>query len=235
MTLPVRTKAMQRPGQRVSRLLLSLVAAGIVSLTALGCEESRAPAKTPTATGDTPPKTSGEPATANANAAPTAPDATATATADAASNATATPAGKAEQPVAEPAASPAVEDSSTRNISFDRIKFDLKANADYKPEMLTPEIKALDGKNVRIRGFMFPSFKPTGLTEWVLVRDNLQCCFGGNAILYDCIIVDMKPGKSTDYTTRPVAVEGTFTIKDWFDIDGVRRAIYHLDGESVRF
>ncbi|HEY2838867.1 MAG TPA: hypothetical protein VGJ26_06950 [Pirellulales bacterium] len=136
---------------------------------------------------------------------------------------------------AAPNAAPPSSDGATRNITFDKIKFEMKSNVDYKPELLTPEVKALDGQNVRIRGFMFPSFKPTGLTEWVLVRDNLQCCFGGNAILYDCIIVDMKPGKSTDYTTRPVAVEGKFNIRDWFDLDGVRRAIYHLDGESVRF
>ena len=215
------------PRESVPGLLLTLSAVGIVSLAALGCESSRAPAKTPTTSGATTPETSSASGSAENKSTTSLPE-TATATPDAVP---ATPDTKTEQP----AAAPVAQDSSTRNITFDRIKFDLKANADYKPEMLTPEIKALDGKNVRIRGFMFPSFKPTGLTEWVLVRDNLQCCFGGNAILYDCIIVDMKPGKSTDYTTRPVAVEGTLTIKDWFDIDGVRRAIYHLDGESVRF
>lgn len=198
-------RASRRLGRRGAPMAAIAAVAALPLLAAAGCEASRAPAKSTPAVEST------------SNAAQSATAATASAP-------------QAEQPAAAP-----VVDTAVRNITFDKIKFDLKANADYKPEMLTPEIKALDGRNVRIRGFMFPSFKPTGLTEWVLVRDNLQCCFGGNAILYDCIIVDMKPGKSTDYTTRPVAVEGTFTVRDWFDTDGVRRAIYHLDGESVRF
>jgi hypothetical protein len=218
-------------GWRATGLLLALSVAGIVSLAALGCEESRAPAKTPTTSGASAKETQSTPESSDKTSTVGAPEVSPAATGAATSSSEV----KTEQGAAAPVAAPAVEDSSTRNISFDRIKFELKANADYKPEMLTPEIKALDGKNVRIRGFMFPSFKPTGLTEWVLVRDNMQCCFGGNAILYDCIIVDMKPGKSTDYTTRIVSVEGKFTIRDWFDLDGVRRAIYHLDGEAVRF
>jgi len=211
-----------------NRSYAGLLAAVVVACCAMGCEDSRAPAVSTTAQ---------TPATQT-------PDAQSPTTSSPAEQAPATgsPVGDAKTvapaaPVVEnpPVVAPAVVDATPRNISFDKIKFDLTSNADYKAEMLTPEIKALDNHNVRIRGFMFPSFKPTGLTEWVLVRDNLQCCFGGNAILYDCIIVDMKPGKSTDYTTRAVAVEGTFTIRDWFDTDGIRRAIYHLDGESVRF
>jgi hypothetical protein len=44
----------------------------------------------------------------------------------------------------------------------------------------------------------------------------------------------MKPGKSTDYSLYPVAVEGTFAIREMLDPDGKAVAIYHLDGDSVR-
>ena len=62
----------------------------------------------------------------------------------------------------------------------------------------------------------------------------MQCCFGPGAALYDCVVVDMKPGKSTDFTVRPVAVEGTFTLRDFLGPDGKHLAIYHLDGDAVR-
>jgi hypothetical protein len=62
----------------------------------------------------------------------------------------------------------------------------------------------------------------------------MECCFGPGAALYDCILVEMRPGKTTDYSTRPVAVEGTFSIQEMLDSEGKHLAIYHIDGDEVR-
>ncbi len=123
---------------------------------------------------------------------------------------------------------------ATVDITFDDIKFDIKPDAPFKREMLTKKIEDMAGKPVRIRGYILPSFQQSGLTQFVLVRDNQACCFGPGAALYDCIVVEMKPGKSTDFNLYPVAVEGTFSIKVLDDPDGKALAIYHLDGEAVR-
>jgi hypothetical protein len=145
-----------------------------------------------------------------------------------------------DQPAAEladsgPAAKPAdAKPAATADITFDDIKFDIQPDEPFERSMLTKKIENLSGKPVRIRGFILPSFQQTGLTQFVLVRDNLSCCFGPGAALYDCIVVEMKPGKSTDFNLYPVAVEGTFSIKELQDPDGNTMAIYHLDGESVR-
>ena len=123
------------------------------------------------------------------------------------------------------------------DITFDDIKFDIQPDEPFERSMLTEKIEKLSGRRIRIRGFILPSFQQTGLTQFVLVRDNLSCCFGPGAALYDCIVVEMEPGKSTDYSLYPVAVEGTFSIKEFKDLgdpDGKTLAIYHLDGESVR-
>jgi hypothetical protein len=136
-----------------------------------------------------------------------------------------------EQPASETAPAQA---ERTRDISFDDVKFDIEKGAEFKRSSLTAKIKALDGKPIRIRGYILPSFQQSGLTQFVLVRDNLSCCFGPGAAIYDCVIVEMKPGKSTDYSLYPVAVEGTFAIREMLDPDGKIVAIYHLDGESVR-
>jgi hypothetical protein len=120
-----------------------------------------------------------------------------------------------------------------RDITFDTIKFEMQKGDPFVRSMLTPQIEALHGKPVRIRGYILPSFQQTGITQFVLVRDNLQCCFGPGAALYDCIVVDMRPGKSADYTVRPVTVAGTFEIRELRDPDGKDLAIYHLDGDAV--
>lgn len=122
----------------------------------------------------------------------------------------------------------------TRDITFDDLKFDINKGDPFERSLLTDKIEALNGKPVCIRGFILPSFQQTGLTQFVLVRDNLSCCFGPGAAIYDCAIVEMKPGRSTDFSIYPVAVTGTFTIREMLDPDGKTVAIYHLDGEQVR-
>jgi hypothetical protein len=118
--------------------------------------------------------------------------------------------------------------------TFDDIKFDIQPDAPFFREMLTPEIEQLAGQRIRIRGWMLPTFQRKGITQFVLVRDNLECCFGPGAALYDCIMVEMIPGTSADFSTRSIAVEGTFTIKPFIGPGDRHLAIYHLDGESVK-
>lgn len=117
--------------------------------------------------------------------------------------------------------------------TFDDIRFDLKLGEKFKRSMLTKEIEALAGQRIRIRGYILPTPQKHGIQQFVLVRDNQECCFGPGAALYDCILVEMKPGTTADFTIRPIAVEGTFDIRE-FVIDGKDLAIYHLDGESAR-
>lgn len=129
----------------------------------------------------------------------------------------------------------AARPGETQEVTFDTIKLPLEKDQPFKRELLTPQVLALDGKPIRIRGYILPSFQQTGITQFVLVRDNLQCCFGPGAALHDCIIVEMKPGKSADYTVRPVSVEGKFTLAELVSPDdGKHLAIYHLDGEKVQ-
>lgn len=148
-----------------------------------------------------------------------------------------------------PAATPAAAVSETRirtpaksktaagvaEITFDDIKFDMKEKEDpFKREMLTPAIEALVGKKVRLRGYILPSFQQRGLTQFVLMRDNMECCFGPGAWIYDCVIVEMKPGTSTDFSVRPVAVDGTFEVSEFLDADGKHLAVYRIVGENVK-
>ena len=121
-----------------------------------------------------------------------------------------------------------------KNLTFDDIEFKMKKGAPFKRSMLGEKIEKLSSRSVRIRGYILPSFQQKGIKQFVLVRDNMECCFGPGAALYDCILVEMEAGKSTSYTVRPVSVEGTFTIKEYKGPDGKHLAIYHLAGRRVK-
>jgi hypothetical protein len=118
--------------------------------------------------------------------------------------------------------------------TFDDIRFDIKPGDPFRREMLPPAIAAMAGQQIRIRGFILPTPQKRGIRAFVLVRDNQECCFGPGAALYDCILVEMQPGKTTEFSIRPVAVEGTFDIKEVLGPDGKHLAIYHIDGESAK-
>ena len=140
---------------------------------------------------------------------------------------TAPPPPRAE-PVPPPAAGPPLE------ISFDDIKLDMQKGDPFTRDLLPRRVTDLERQRVRIRGYILPSFQQTGLTQFVLVRDNQECCFGPGAALHDCIVVRMRPGKSTSFSVRPVAVAGTFRVEELRGIDGRHLAIYALDGDEVR-
>lgn len=116
--------------------------------------------------------------------------------------------------------------------TFDDLRFEMKVGERFDRAMLSKEIETLHGQRIRIRGYILPTPQKHGITQFVLVRDNQECCFGPGAALYDCILVEMKSGKTADFTIRPIAVEGVFEIRE-FVIDGKHLAIYHLDAESA--
>ena len=85
-----------------------------------------------------------------------------------------------------------------------------------------------------LKGYIFPTLRKTGLNRIVLVRDNMECCFGPGAALFDCILVTMAPGKTAEYSIRPVAVEGTIRLEELQGgPDGRPLAIYQMVGEKV--
>lgn len=119
-------------------------------------------------------------------------------------------------------------------ITFDDLKFAMKKGDPFERSLLTPAIEKLHGRTVRVRGYMLPSFEQKGITQFVLVRDNMECCFGPGAALFDCVLIDMKPGATAKYSIRPVGVRGRFEISEFKGPDGKHLAIYRIVGEEVK-
>ncbi len=135
----------------------------------------------------------------------------------------------------KPLAEISVRASAARVVdsTFDDIKFEIAEDEAFERSMLTPKASRLLDRKIRIRGYMFPTLKNRGLKQFVLVRDNLECCFGPGAALFDCIVVHMNEGKTAEFSIRPIAVEGTFRFEEVLGPDGKPMAIYRLDGDSA--
>lgn len=123
-------------------------------------------------------------------------------------------------------------------ITFDDLKFDIEKGGEFKKEMITKEIEDLNKKTVKLRGFILPTsvFQQSGIKQFVLVRDNQECCFGPGAALYDCVIVEMQAGKTANFSTRVVSVKGKLEIdSESFQYpDGGHYAIYKMTAEEVK-
>jgi hypothetical protein len=145
-------------------------------------------------------------------------------------------AGDAPPAAAPPRQSPAsAGPERTEDVNFDDLKFDIERDAPFDPSLLTDAVKKLDGKLIRVRGFISPAtYQLKGITQFVLLRDNQQCCFGPGAYIYHNMMVEMEEGKSTSYVIRPITVEGRFSIKPWVGPDGKTWSIYHVRATSAR-
>jgi|GEM_PF-3469803 len=120
-----------------------------------------------------------------------------------------------------------------KEISFDDLVFEMEKGGKFERSMLTEKILQMNGEQIRIRGFIRPAFKETGISKFVFVRDNQECCFGPGAALYDCILVELGGEKTTDYTVRPITVLGTLYMKEFKGPDGNIWAIYRMKNASV--
>ena len=101
--------------------------------------------------------------------------------------------------------------------------------AEYFPEWLA----ALNGKQIRIRGWMYPTYVSEGLKEFTLARDNGICCFQRMPKIYDVIFVKLEEGQSSSYIDqRPFDVEGTFRIDNEGDGSELPR-LYKIENARV--
>lgn len=94
-------------------------------------------------------------------------------------------------------------------------------------------LRDLNGKKVRIRGYMKPGFSLTGIPRFTFVRDTGLCCFGPKGKIYDLINVTLKEGTTTEYIElRPFDVVGTFRI-DLREYDGEIAELYWIDDAAI--
>lgn len=73
---------------------------------------------------------------------------------------------------------------------------------------LHPDVKPLVDEPVFVKGFIYQTKQSRGLKSFVLLKDNGECCFGGDPQPYDMIGVRMVDGKTVDGVDGLVSVGG---------------------------
>ena len=97
------------------------------------------------------------------------------------------------------------------------------------------ELKALDGKEISIVGYMIPGEMEQGnVRDFMLVRDLLGCCFGGTPMPDEWIDVTMVEGAAAEYRPYlPMRVTGILTLGGEQDEAGFALGVYRLKGSVV--
>ncbi len=96
-------------------------------------------------------------------------------------------------------------------------------------------VAALDGERVEIVGYMIPEeWQRREVTEFMLVRDLLACCFGGAPQPDEWIHVSMKKGSGSPYFPFvAVSVTGTLRIEGIDDGAGYAAGCFRLEGTET--
>jgi len=111
---------------------------------------------------------------------------------------------------------------------------ELQPDPDKPGEVFPPAIQARDGEQVFIKGYIYPGKQTSGIKQFVLCRDNGDCCFGGQPKLTDRILVTLKGPLSLEYSTRIKRLAGTFRVEPGRATDGLEGVIYHLDADYLK-
>jgi hypothetical protein len=103
-------------------------------------------------------------------------------------------------------------------VSFDDVDLLKVLNAEPVPidieKHLPAWLSGLNGKTVRIRGWMYPPNQETEIPAFLFVRDNQICCFGRMAKIYDKFGVTLREGVTTNYIQgRPFDIVGQMVVK----------------------
>ncbi|MBO46101.1 MAG: hypothetical protein CMJ96_04305 [Planctomycetes bacterium] len=93
-------------------------------------------------------------------------------------------------------------------------------------------IHELQGKRIRLRGFMMPDLDFENITRFHLIRSLWGCCFGAPPRVNELLSVNVRGGEGLDYTYNTIEVTGTFRAEFLME-DGIIEDIYFLDDTDV--
>ncbi|MGQ9804796.1 MAG: DUF3299 domain-containing protein [Chlorobiales bacterium] len=108
-------------------------------------------------------------------------------------------------------------------------RFSRKAN-----NPIPEKLKALQGKEVSVAGYMIPMSEALDVTEFMLVQiPFFGCCYSVPPEPNETVMVKMQKGKSTPYVYSPIRITGVFKIQET-KIDGFVVSIYEIEASEVK-
>jgi hypothetical protein len=113
-------------------------------------------------------------------------------------------------------------------ITFDDLNLGMQQDMVFRPFLVTDRVKDLEGKRVRITGFIHAGAAGIkGIREFVLLK-NTECKFGAGGQADHLAMVYLTPGQTTKYQVEAVKVEGVLKVKPFEGPDGNTWSVYDL-------
>ncbi len=111
---------------------------------------------------------------------------------------------------------------------------ELQPDPDVPGEYIPSSAKELEGKKVYIKGYVYPGQKTDGIKTFLLVRDQGDCCFGGNPKITDRVQVTLADPLRLKFSKRLHGVGGVFHVKPTAAVDGGGGVFYQLDADHLK-
>lgn len=110
-------------------------------------------------------------------------------------------------------------------VSFNDLQAETRSLDDTDLDSLPVRISTLNGKRVRIRGYIYgPSMATRSESRFLFVRDAMEY-----SPWPECnnIVVTMTCGTKIDYTVRPITIEGTFAVTERFKLPNAKLSTFY--------
>jgi hypothetical protein len=100
-------------------------------------------------------------------------------------------------------------------------------------EQIPAKVKAWSGRKAIVTGFMLPVKMDGGLvTEFLLVKDPMMCCYGVVPNMNEWVVVKMVKGGVRPLMDVPISFYGELKVGAMFE-NGYMTGIYLLEGERM--
>ncbi len=110
---------------------------------------------------------------------------------------------------------------------------DAKAPPPSGDEQIPAGVKNWNGKKAIVTGFMLPVKMDGGLvTEFLLVKDPMMCCYGVVPNMNEWVVVKMVKGGVKPLMDVPISFYGELKVGAMFE-NGYMTGIYLLEGEKM--
>ena len=97
---------------------------------------------------------------------------------------------------------------------FERLNYAmLQPLAGDPPDAVPDSALALDGRDVLLKGYMYPGKQQQGIRQFLLVRDQGDCCFGGNPKITDRVLVSLADPDGIPFSPRLTKIAGRFHVR----------------------
>ncbi|HTU25139.1 MAG TPA: DUF4190 domain-containing protein [Pirellulales bacterium] len=117
---------------------------------------------------------------------------------------------------------------------YERISYDeLQPVKGTRPDAIPESALALEGKKIFIKGFIYPGREMDGIKTFLLVRDQGDCCFGGNPKITDRIQVTLVDPLRLTYKTRLHKLAGVFHVRPATAVNAGGAVFYQLEADHL--